>query len=239
MNQEKIGKFIAKCRKEKKLTQQELSEKLGVTDRSISNWENGKNMPDLSLFKPLCDVLEISINDLLSGEKVNEKDYQEKLEENIVNTILKVDKRSKVTNRILLIIIIFVMFVLISIFLLNNIFINLGYDNDRMYLENHPKYGLRFISDNSCTIYSGKVDYIKVNNANENVMFISAKCTPFQIIKSITSNGISRRALNFKNDAKDVDKYYYTNVSLHKIKKADEITLKTIIDQSYELSEKN
>ena len=68
MNQEKIGKFIAKCRKDKKMTQSELSEKLGVTDKSIGNWENGRNMPDLSLFKPLCDVLGITINDLLSGE---------------------------------------------------------------------------------------------------------------------------------------------------------------------------
>ena len=74
MNQEKIGKFIAECRKMKKMTQQDLAEKLGVTDRAISNWENGKNMPDLSLFKPLCKELEISINDLISGEKVIEKE---------------------------------------------------------------------------------------------------------------------------------------------------------------------
>ena len=55
MNQEIIGKFIAKCRKDKKMTQSELAKKLGVTDKSIGNWENGRNMPDLSLFKPLCD----------------------------------------------------------------------------------------------------------------------------------------------------------------------------------------
>ena len=65
MNQEKIGNFIAKCRKEKNITQSELAEKLGVTDRSISNWENGKNMPDLSLFKPLCKELDITINELI------------------------------------------------------------------------------------------------------------------------------------------------------------------------------
>ena len=78
MNQEKIGKFILECRKNKKLTQSELAEKLGVTDKSISNWENGRNMPDLSLFKPLCDILEISINDLISGEKVSKDKYQDK-----------------------------------------------------------------------------------------------------------------------------------------------------------------
>ena len=95
MNQEKIGKFIAKCRKDKKMTQQELAEKLGVTDKSIGNWENGRNMPDLSLFKPLCDELEITINELLSGEKLKKEEYQEKFEENIINTI---DYSSKKIN---------------------------------------------------------------------------------------------------------------------------------------------
>ena len=87
MNQEKIGKFIAECRRQRKMTQSELGERLGVTEKSISNWENGRNMPDLSLFKPLCDELNISLNDFMSGEKVKEKEYQEKLEENIINTI--------------------------------------------------------------------------------------------------------------------------------------------------------
>lgn len=87
MNQDKIGKFILECRKAKKLTQSELAEKLGVTDKSISNWENGRNMPDLSLFKPLCELLDITINDLISGEKVSKCKYQEKLEENIISTI--------------------------------------------------------------------------------------------------------------------------------------------------------
>ena len=85
MNQEKIGKFISKCRKNKNLTQQELAEKLGVSDRTVGNWENGRNMPDLSLFKTLCDELDISINDLMSGERIKKEQYQEKLEENIVN----------------------------------------------------------------------------------------------------------------------------------------------------------
>ena len=95
MNQERIGKFIAKCRKDKKMTQQELAEKLGVTDKSIGNWENGRNMPDLSLFKPLCDELDISINELLSGERLKKEEYQEKFEENIINTI---DYSSKKIN---------------------------------------------------------------------------------------------------------------------------------------------
>lgn len=115
MNQEQIGKFIADCRKNKKITQSELAEQLGVTDRSVSNWENGKNMPDLSLFKPLCEILGITINELLSGEKLNKDEYQEKFEENIVNTIDYSTKRiTKYSQVISLILIIFGLFISIS-----------------------------------------------------------------------------------------------------------------------------
>ena len=114
MNQEKIGKFIAECRRQRKMTQSELGEKLGVTEKSISNWENGRNMPDLSLFKPLCEELNISLNDLMSGEKVKEKDYREKLEENIINTIDYSNK--KIESRNIFIGLILIVFgVLISI----------------------------------------------------------------------------------------------------------------------------
>ena len=101
MNQEKIGKFIADCRKSKKITQLELAEKLGVSDKSVSKWETGKCMPDLSLFKPLCNELNITINELLSGEKVEKKDYQNKLEENIVNIVDYKDKKSDVLGYII------------------------------------------------------------------------------------------------------------------------------------------
>lgn len=114
MDQDKIGKFISKMRKEKKLTQQDLAEKLGISDRTIGNWENGRNMPDLSLFKPLCEELEITINDLLSGEKVKEKEYQDKLEENIINTIDYTNKRIENKNNFIGIVLI-VFGVLISI----------------------------------------------------------------------------------------------------------------------------
>lgn len=100
MNQEKIGKFILENRRAKKLTQSELAEKLGVTDRAVSNWENGKNMPDLSLFKPLCDILGITINELISGEKISNKEYNEKLEENFINTIDYINKKNIKSNDI-------------------------------------------------------------------------------------------------------------------------------------------
>ena len=115
MNQEKIGKFIASCRKQKNITQQELAEKLGVSDRTIGNWENGRNMPDLSLFKPLCHELGISLNDFLSGEVVTEKEYQERLEENIINTIDYTSKKIKGRNYLIgLILIIFGVLISVS-----------------------------------------------------------------------------------------------------------------------------
>ena len=83
---------------QKELTQSELAKKLGVTDRSISNWENGKNMPDLSLFKPLCDILGITINELMSGENIDEQKYKQKLEENFINTIDYIDKKNIESN---------------------------------------------------------------------------------------------------------------------------------------------
>ena len=98
MDQIKIGKFILNCRKEKSLTQEQLAEKLGVTSKSISRWENGNTMPDYSLLKDLCSELNISVNELLSGEKIKENDYMNKSEENLINLRKQIDKRKKVLH---------------------------------------------------------------------------------------------------------------------------------------------
>lgn len=119
MNQEKIGKFIAELRKEKNMTQVDLANKLGITDRAISKWENGRGMPDLSFLKPLCEILDISINELLSGERLNKKEYQEKLEENIIKTIDYTDtkiKKTKKNFKIILSIIILFVVILVTLF---------------------------------------------------------------------------------------------------------------------------
>ena len=79
MDQIKIGKFIAELRKEKNMTQQQLAEKLGVSYKTISKWETGRGMPELSTIKPLSEELDVSINELLSGEKVEKQHYQQKL----------------------------------------------------------------------------------------------------------------------------------------------------------------
>lgn len=84
MNQEKIGKFIAKCRKNKNITQEELAEKLGISDRAISKWERGLNLPDASLMLDLCKILDINVNELLTGEIINDKNYMKKAEENFI-----------------------------------------------------------------------------------------------------------------------------------------------------------
>lgn len=106
VEQEKIGKFILQLRKERNLTQKELAEKIGVTDRAISKWENGRGMPELSLIKPLCDELDISVNELLSGERIAKDEYQEKLEENILNTIAYANEKAEREHRVCMYIII-------------------------------------------------------------------------------------------------------------------------------------
>ena len=96
MDQIKIGKFILNCRKEKGLTQEQLAEKLGVTSKSISRWENGNTMPDYSLLKDLCNELDINVNELLSAEKIKVNDYMNKSEENLIKLRKQIDKRKKV-----------------------------------------------------------------------------------------------------------------------------------------------
>ena len=85
MDQVKIGKFISQMRKEKGLTQKQLGEELLISDKTISKWETGKGMPDVSLMLPLCDKLGINVNELLTGERIPDEDYKKKAEENIMN----------------------------------------------------------------------------------------------------------------------------------------------------------
>ena len=87
MDQEKIGKFIANCRKEQNLTQEQLAEKLGVSSKSISRWENGRTLPDYSIIKDLCKTLNISINELFSGEKIESKNFKEIADNNLLNAL--------------------------------------------------------------------------------------------------------------------------------------------------------
>ena len=94
MNQIEIGKFISKRRKEAGLTQSQLAEQLGITDKAVSKWETGHSMPDVSLFAPLCKILCISLNELIAGEHIADDEIKEKSEEVLMDVFLH-KKRSK------------------------------------------------------------------------------------------------------------------------------------------------
>lgn len=111
MNQVKIGKFIATRRKEKGFTQVQLSEKLGITDRAVSKWENGKSMPDFSIMLDLCKELDVTVNDLLSGEIVKEDEYKKKLEDNLLVAVKEKEQADKRLLKLEWVITIFMMIV--------------------------------------------------------------------------------------------------------------------------------
>ena len=92
MDQEKIGKFIAKCRKEKDITQQELAEKLGITDKAISKWENGRCLPDISFLEPLAKELNVSINELIKGDRIEKKNIVKEADDNLKKSLIEVKK---------------------------------------------------------------------------------------------------------------------------------------------------
>ena len=87
MNQIKIGKFIGKCRKDKNLTQEELAKMLNTTNKSISKWENGNCLPDSSLYESLCNILEITINELSAGERIKDEDYKKVADDNLMQLL--------------------------------------------------------------------------------------------------------------------------------------------------------
>ena len=98
MDQIKIGKFIAECRKKNNLTQMQLAEKLNITDRAISKWENGKSLPDSSIMLDLCSELKITVNELLSGEMIDMKEHDKKTEE----LLLELASQDELKNKKLL-----------------------------------------------------------------------------------------------------------------------------------------
>ena len=95
MDQLKIGKFIAECRKQKQLTQLQLADKLGITDKAISKWERGIAMPDTSIMLELCDILGISVNELLNGEIINVENSNEKNEQLLLNITKELEIKNK------------------------------------------------------------------------------------------------------------------------------------------------
>ena len=95
MDQAKIGRFIAECRKNKNLTQAQLAEKLNITDRAVSKWETGRAMPDSSIMLALCDVLSITVNDLLCGEKIIMENSNQKNEQLLLEMAKELERKNK------------------------------------------------------------------------------------------------------------------------------------------------
>ncbi len=100
MNQIETGKFISECRKEKKLTQAQLAEKLNITDRAVSKWETGKSMPNVSIMLELCKILGITVNELLRGTRVCMESSEKKADENLI--ALKRTDENNITKNVVL-----------------------------------------------------------------------------------------------------------------------------------------
>ena len=105
MDQVKTGRFIKACRKEKNLTQREVAEKLNISEKTVSKWETGNGLPEVGLMLPLCELLGISVNELLSGERLDEKKYFEKAEQNIMSLI---EEKAEAKKKIIIAVIIVV-----------------------------------------------------------------------------------------------------------------------------------
>ena len=169
MNQLKIGKFIAKCRKMKNMTQADLAEKLNITDRAISKWETGKGMPDSSIMIDLCDELSITVNELLSGEMIKMEDHDKKVEENLIKLQKEKedsDKRLLFTETILGSIVTksFLLIIFLSIFAIDNTIwkitsIVIGFI-------------IFIIGINNCLLIEQKAGYYQCNNCKYKYKYI-------------------------------------------------------------------
>ena len=124
MDQIKIGNFISFLRKEKNLTQRQLADVLGVTDRAISKWENGRGLPDLSLLVPLCETLGITVNELLCGERIKREDLPQKAQDTVLDALTDSRKKERRTKRIFVAVLLSVLLLFFSLATLFGIDVN-------------------------------------------------------------------------------------------------------------------
>lgn len=248
MNQEKIGKFIAKCRKDKNLTQGELADKLNISNKAISKWETGRGMPDASIMLELCAYLGITVNELLSGEKLEEGEYKEKANENIINIVKESENNKKVKNKIIIfltIIIIFSILLLITNVIYRNFEVTLEYDNRLIKCEiNNEDIICSFNGISLVTLYS---EYINIDD--ETLIFINGKMLLQNKIKSHYESWDSMAELNNGNntsfnteiiinkskdieDCKEKIKVYYTKTNVNKIRSLGKEELQKVIEES-------
>ncbi|MBQ8597461.1 MAG: helix-turn-helix transcriptional regulator [Lachnospiraceae bacterium] len=133
MDQEKIGKFISELRKEQEMTQQQLADTIGVSNKTISKWECGKGAPELSSIMPLCQTLQINVNELLSGERLPEDGYSKKAEENMMNLIQETEISKKKNSNSLSIIFVTVTAVLLGF--LYTVITSMGLNRGIIFLD--------------------------------------------------------------------------------------------------------
>ncbi len=243
MDQEKIGKFIAELRKRKNLTQEELAEKLGVNSRTISRWENGNCMPDLSMFPLISKELDISINELMTGSNIEKEEYQDKFEENVVTTVSKVDRANKRSD-----IFINICVGLIALFALW--FSAYVFCNAAQFTEHYKNLNItarvesKQIRINVDSYYSSKyvITSYKENNEKIGLIFITTKYTIANYFDrknslynrvDLTYGDTYDMIINLEN-SKIPSKFriYYTEVNFKKIYNADNSKLKEIIKKS-------
>lgn len=241
MNQEKIGKFIAKCRKEKKLTQEQLAEKLGVTSKSISRWENGNTMPDLALFNPLCEMLQITVNDLMSGEFVDNNNSVNTLGENLINMVSELEIKKKKRTRIVFLVLVLISVIFVSVLCFYNYYeIDIKYDKRVMSCDINDKEIKFYINGQSVW----KTNYTVRKFDDESLYFFHSTINVYNKRRSnweysqSMANLLDGKKVNFGyNHILDIQsdniKVYYTDSSLNKINKANEKELKKIIKNSY------
>ncbi len=246
MDQEKIGKFIAECRRKKKITQSQLAETLGVTDRSISKWENGHCMPDVSLFKPLCQELDITINELLSGEKIKKEEYQEKFEDNIIKFVDKVKKEDKKASDaklfVMILIIIISLFIayVIGLNIYNHIKEDIHYDSRIMNC--HFEKDKLIYEINGLSIVD--TDYVVRELNGSKLYFITTKVElkdeerknyeTWENMAELLNDNDPNFATQLQLDINSNDsiRVYHTETSLKKIKRASSEELTDIIMDS-------
>ena len=245
MNQEKIGNFIAKCRKEKKLTQVELANKLGVSDKSVSKWENGKCMPDLSLFNSLCELLGITVNDLMSGEKVDNNKYINVLEENIVNVMSKNENTNKRKRKIGYIVGCLTVLILVVSYLFYNYYeVVVHYDANMMkcHIENNT---LVFESIGQSVV---NYDYITKTVDEEKLFFFhgtvnlyNKRHSNWEYSKSLSKVLEGKEPFSHRHilevDSEDKIVVYYTEMALEKIDRLKNEEIIDVLDESYLMCE--
>ena len=190
----KIGNFIADCRKKKKITQEQLAEKLYVTDRAVSKWERGLSLPDADKMLELCNILDINVNELLNGERIDMKDYNKKTEK----LLIEMTKQGEIKNfgkivEIVLIILTLISLIINALQFTNNIY-DCFYDTSNLnsFLISTPFTVLLWVDN--LLIYLVSIFYIIDTIQQKKNMFLKLSFCLFSILTTI---GVSVSIINF------------------------------------------